>query len=129
MRALIIVLLSLLELEGCGELTDAATRIAYDLKAGVASLGAEEGAVHVVRHAPARAGECTGPFKVQFDQVGALIIWCMDAEGNTLSSHSTTYHSNYVDTAETSILDRPAGAELSIRLERRHGRPVIVGVS
>lgn len=114
---------------GCGDWTDAATRIAFDLKSGAASLGAQEGAAYVVRHAPARAGECMGPFKVQFDQVGALVIWCKDAEGNTLSSHSTSYHSNYVDTAETMILDRPAGAELSIRLERRHGRAVIVGVS
>ena len=129
LRSSIIVALTLVALVACGDWTDAATRIAYDLKAGAASLGVEEGAVYVVRHAPARAGECTGPFKLQFDQVGALVIWCKDAAGNTISSHSTSYHSNYVDTAQTSILDRPAGAELSIHLERRHGRAVIVEVS
>ena len=129
LRVFCVAALALMLIAGCGDWTDAATRIAYDLKAGAASLGAEEGAVYVVRHAPARAGECTGPFKVQFDQVGALVIWCQDAAGNTISSHSTSYHSNYVDTAQTSILDRPAGAELSIHLERRHGRAVIVEVS
>ena len=54
--------------------------------------------------------------------VGALIVWCRDARGDTVSSHSTSYHRDYVDTARTIILDTPARAPLRIELVRRSGR-------
>jgi hypothetical protein len=117
-------------LAGCGAFTDAATRIAYDLEAGVSRLGSEEGATYTVRHAtPSRRGECAGPFKVQFDKVGALVIWCKDSGGSTVSSHSTSYHRRFVETSQTYIVDKPAGAALLIQIERRNGRAVITGVS
>jgi hypothetical protein len=65
---------------------------------------------------------------VQLDQVGAIIIWCYDTAGHTVSSHSTTYHSRFVNTPQTYLLDKPAGATLTIELERRHGRAVITDV-
>jgi hypothetical protein len=117
-------------LAGCGDFTDAATRIAYDLEAGVPRLGSEEGATYTVRHAtPSRRGECAGPFKVQFDKVGALIIWCKDSGGGTVSSHSTTYHARFVATSLTYIVDKPAGSVLLIQIERKNGRAVITNVS
>jgi hypothetical protein len=119
----------LVALGGCGVFTDPATRIAFDIKAGVGRLGAEEGSSYTIRHTePSKSGECTGPYKIQFDKVGALIIWCEDAAGRTISSHSTSYHAQFVDTPKTIIVDKPAGSVLLITIERRRGRAVITSV-
>lgn len=123
------LLLFVAVLTGCDVFTDAATRIAYDIEANVDRLATAEGATHVIRHAtPSKPGECGGPFKVQFDKVGALIIWCKDSNGHTVSSHSTSYHARFIDTRETFITDKPSGSTLSIQIERRNGRPVITKV-
>jgi hypothetical protein len=113
-------------LAGCGIGTDAATRLAYDLEAGAGRLGSEPGARYSVQHrTPSRSGEREGPYSVQVDKVGALFIWCRDGAGRTVSSHSTSYHARFVDTPKTYILEKPAGATLTIDLERRAGRAVI----
>ncbi len=116
-------------LAGCGIGTDPATRLAYDLEAGANRLGTESGARYGVEHrTPSRSGECEGPYSVQVDKVGALFIWCRDGAGRTVSSHSTSYHARFVDTPRTFILEKPAGATLTIELERRAGRAVIADV-
>lgn len=116
-------------LSGCGLATDPATRLAADLEAGADGLRMDDGATGSVHHAtPSRAGQCVGPYKVQLDKVGALIIWCKDAAGTTVSSHSTTSHSPHVDTSRTYIVDKGAGETLIVELERRNGRAVITGV-
>jgi len=118
-------------LAGClpGFLTDAATRIAHDLESGAGRLGNAEGARHTVEHkTPSRGGECTGPYQVQLDKVGALVIWCKDAAGATVSSHSTSYHARYVDTPQTWLLEKGAGSTLKIVMERRGARAVITAV-
>jgi hypothetical protein len=59
-----------------GGFTDAATRLAYDIKAGFARVGSANGAGYVVEHrTPSRWGQCTGPYTVQLDQVGAIAWW------------------------------------------------------
>ena len=122
-------LLCLGAVAGCGIGTDAATRLAYDIEAGAGKLGGRSGATHSIRHhTPSKAGECTGPYKVQLDKVGALVIWCKDAAGRTVSSHSTSYHARFIDTPRTYILDKPAGATLIIDIERRNGRAVVADV-
>jgi hypothetical protein len=114
---------------GCDGWTDAATRLAFDIEAGTGRLGAQNGAKYSIRHnTPSKAGECTGPYRVQVDKVGALVIWCKDASGRTVSSHSTSYHGRYVDTPRTYILEKPAGEALIIDLERRNGRAVVTDV-
>jgi hypothetical protein len=65
---------------------------------------------------------------VQLDRVGAMIVWCNDAAGKTVSSHSTSSHNRAVDTSQTFIVDKDAGETLIIDLERRGGRAVITGV-
>jgi hypothetical protein len=119
--------MSVLLLAGC--LTDAATRLAYDLEAASGKVGRGEGATYTLVHrVPSSRGECTGPYRVQLDKVGALIFWCMDAAGDkTVSGHSTSYHRRYVDTSQTYILEKPAKEALLIDLERRGGRIVITG--
>ena len=120
--------LTVLLLAGC--VTDAATRLAYDIEHGAGRVGRANGALYTLVHrVPSSASECVGPYRVQLDKVGAIIVWCKDAVGaTTVSSHSTSYHARFVDTVETRIVDKPAKEALVIDLERRGGRVVIVGV-
>ncbi|MDP9197968.1 MAG: hypothetical protein M3O07_01970 [Pseudomonadota bacterium] len=105
------ILIVLIAVTGCDVVTDAATRLAY------------------VRHqTPSASGQCTGPYTVQLDKVGAIIIWCKDASGETVSSHSTSYHGRYVDTPTTHLLDKEAGSTLTVDLERRSGRAIVTDV-
>lgn len=114
---------------GCDGWTDAATRLAFDIEAGAGRLDRQNGAKHSIRHStPSKAGECTGPYRVQVDKVGAIVIWCKDAAGRTVSSHSTTYHARFIDTPRTYLLEKPAGATLTIDVERRNGRAVVTDV-
>jgi hypothetical protein len=128
-KALAVLSIGLVALPGCFlDFSDASTRIAADLQRGADQLGSQAGARYTVRHhEPSKAGECEGPYTVQLDKVGALIIWCKDAAGATVSSHSTTSHAPYVDTPQTYILDKAAGTDLVIELERRGERAVVVG--
>ena len=118
-----------ISLTACGIATDPATRLAADLEDAAGRLPAREGATDALHHAtPSRAGQCDGPYKLQLDQVGAMIVWCKDVAGNTISSHSTSSHSRAVDASQTFIVDKGAGETLIIDLERRDGRAVITGV-
>ncbi len=114
---------------GCDAFTDAATRLAYDLESAASKLGAAPGSRYTLVHrTPSKSGECVGPYTVQLDKVGALVVWCKGEAGATVSSHSTTYHSRFVDTPQTVIVEKPARSPLEVDLERRDGRAVIVGV-
>ncbi len=109
--------------------TDPATRLAADLENGADRLPLQECATDAVHHAmPSRPGQCDGPYKVQLDRVGAMVVWCNDAAGNTVSSHSTSSHNRAVDTSQTFIVDKGAGETLIVDLERRSGRAIITGV-
>lgn len=123
-----LLLLSLLLLTGC--FTDVATRIAYDIEAAAKRVGhTENSKFTLAHHTPSMKGECNHNYKIQLDKVGALIIWCKDEKNNqTLSSHSTSYHSRFVGTSDTYILEKNAGETLFIELERRNGRVVITEV-
>ena len=125
----LLLLIFLTAVTGCDVATDPATRRAYELEAGTGRLGREAGATYTVQHnQPSKSGECIGPYKVQLDRVGALIVWCNDASGHTVSSHSTSYHARFVETPQTYILEKPASTVLTIDLERRNGRAVITNV-
>ncbi|MFH1816792.1 MAG: hypothetical protein ABIK08_07720 [Pseudomonadota bacterium] len=120
------LLAAVLFLTGC--FTDAATRLAYDIESGANRMNRLDEARYSIRHTPAESSECTGPYTVQFDKVGALIVWCKDAAGNVVASGSTSYHARFIDTPTTYILDKPAGSTLAIDLERRAGRVVVANV-
>ena len=125
----LLLLISLSTVTGCDVATDPATRLAYDLEAGTGRLGREAGATYTVQHKqPSKSGECIGPYKVQLDKVGALIIWCNDASGQTVSSHSTSYHARFVETPQTYIVEKSAGTALTVDLERRNDRAVVTNV-
>jgi hypothetical protein len=110
--------------------TDAATRLACDIEAAADRVGRSEGSRFTLVHrTPSKSGQCVGPYKVQLDHVGAIVIWCKDATlDKTVSSHSTSHHGRFVDTPETHILDKSAAEPLVIELERRSGRVVIASV-
>lgn len=114
----------------CGGLgTDAATRLATDLRRGLRVLGTEEGARATLRSNPLRGAEAGGgSYEVQFDRAGALVVWCRDAEGRTTCSHSTSSHAPSVDTPRTWKVTKSAREPLVIQLTRRGGRAVIVAV-
>ena len=113
---------------GCNAFTDPATRLAYAIAAGADQLGSAEGASYSIRHTPAHAKECSGPYSVQLDKVGALILWCKSDSGDTLASGSTSYHSRFVDTPRTYVVEKPAGSTLTIEITRRNGRAVVSAV-
>lgn len=111
---------------GCSAFTDAATRLAYDIEAGESGLGKEAGARYSIQHkTPSKSGECIGPYTVQLDKVGMLVIWCKDETGKTVSSHSTSYHARFVDTPQTYLLDKSASPTQTIDIERRGNRAVV----
>lgn len=120
------LLAAVLFLTGC--FTDAATRLAYDIESGANRMNRLNEARYSIRHTPAESSECTGPYTVQLDKVGALIVWCKDAAGNVVASGSTSYHARFIETPTTYILDKPAGSTLAIDLERRAGRVVVADV-
>jgi len=128
-RAWLPLLFCLIFVAGCDIFTDPATRLASGIEAGASQLGSENGDTYSIQNlTPSKPGECVGPYTVQLDKVGALIIWCKDAAGHVVSSGSTSYHARFVDTPRTYIVDKPAGSTLTIDLERRNGRAVIVDV-
>jgi hypothetical protein len=128
-RARVGAALPLALLAACAVPTDPATRLAADLEAGADRLRPDEGATDSVHHAtPSRAGQCDGPYKVQLDKVGAMIVWCKDAAGGTVSSHGTTSHAPHVNAPRTYVVDKGAGETLIVDLERRGGRAVITHV-
>jgi hypothetical protein len=128
MKAIMFILFVLC-LAGCSVFEDAATSIAYDIERGVRHLGNKEGSSYVIVHdAKSRAGADARTIKVQFDKVGALIVWYSDADGEVLESGSTSYHSQFVDIPETIIADKPIDAALRIEVARRSGRAIVVAV-
>ena len=114
---------------GCDSFTDPATRLAYAIEGGVGNLRHKPGSEYLIDQFSPQAGdECAGAYKVQLDKVGAIIIWCMDASGAVESSHSTSYHARFVNTADTFLIEKPAGSALTVTLQRRDGLAVITSV-
>lgn len=118
----------MLLMTGCDLFTDAATRLAHDLEDAAKALRHEGDTVTLRHETPSRRGECEGPYTVQLDRVGALVIWCRDEQGEVVASPGTSYHGRFVTTPETYYLEKSAGDTLVIELEQRGGEVVIVEV-
>ena len=117
-------------LGGCDGWTDPATRLASDMESAVGRLDRADGArTTLVHREPSKPGECEGPYRVQLNATGAMIVWCFDDAGRTTASGSTSYHNNFTGTDEDFLVDKPAGEPLRVTWERRGGRPMIVSVS
>ena len=128
MRSTLLILISL-SLAACELFYDPATRLAYAIEAQVSHLGGKNGARYTIRYElPSELADSGGSYSVQFDQVGALIVWYKDANGKVTESASTSYYSRFVTTPRTFKLDKPGSTPLLIDLERQGGRAVIVDV-
>lgn len=128
-RIIALLLLPLLWLSACNLLEDPATSIGFTIESEVTHLGSTEGAHYTIRYRPpAKLAADGGSYSVQFDKVGALIVWYLDANGKVTESATTTFHARFVVTPQTYKLDKPGNAVLLIDLERRGGKAVIVDV-
>ena len=113
-------LAAVLFLSSCGVFTDAATRLASDIESAARKLEAPGDRITLHHEMPSRPGECAGPYTVQLDKVGALVIWCRDEDGEVLSSPGTSHHRRFVQAPETYYLHKGTG-EASRRLIVREG--------
>lgn len=124
-----LLLCALGALGACDVFTDSATRLAFDIERGIGGLGRRDGDEYIIVHRPTlRTPGGDGRVRVQLDKVGALIVWYTAADGTVLESGATSFHSRFVDTPQTWIVERAEGMEFAIRVQRRSGRAVIIGV-
>jgi len=112
----------------CNLLEDPATRLAYVIESEVRHLGHAEGARYTIRYQPSEELSNGGSYSVQFDKVGVLIVWYMDANGKVTESATTSYYSRFVTTPRTYKVDKSGDKALQIELERIGKRAVIVDV-
>lgn len=108
-------------------LTDAATRLARDLKDGAGRLQSSGATSRVVIHEMRRSPEgCAHGYRVQLSAASTLVVWCKGMDGlQTVSSHSTTSHLPQVDVPHTWIVDKAGGETLHVELTRTAGKPAV----
>ena len=114
---------------GCGLFSNPATRIANRIEMAADALGAKDGSAYLLMNlSPSGSGECRGPYSVKFDPKGTLTVWCKDKAGQVISTASTSAYARMVLTPHSYMVNKSAGASLTINLQRQHGRAVIIGV-
>ena len=121
---------ALLALSACGLFSgDGATRIAFRLESEAKQLRSSGMQNHAFGYVP-KGGfdDCSGAYDVQFSERSALVVWCKGAGGETVSSHGTTYHLNFVKVPRTWNVEKRAGEAMRIELTRQGDDVVITGV-
>jgi hypothetical protein len=113
-----------------GACTDGATRIAYDIEAGVEAFRSSNAARYTIRHVPERLPDgCGEAYTLQFSANSSLVIWCrQSSDGKVTSSHATTYHLRFVKVPKTFRLEKAAGEATLIDLAKSDGSIVVTGV-
>jgi hypothetical protein len=111
-------------------LTDAATRLARDVRDGADRLAWSRAAtVTVVHHVKATPEGCAAGYRVQLTAASAIVVWCRSAAGDTtVASYTTTSHLPAVDVPRTWIVDKAAGEPLVLELARTGGKPAVTRV-
>jgi hypothetical protein len=106
--------------------TDAATRLGWELKDAAASARRSATRRHVLVHLPKAWPEgCSTDYRVQLDKTGLLVFWC-SKNGTVTSSHSTSHHRSEVNFARTFIVDKKEGETLRLTLDASGATPVVV---
>jgi hypothetical protein len=110
--------------------TDAATRVAYDLEAGAKRFRKTPTVAATVEHSPKASPEgCPDGYTLQLSEESALLVWCQDSiAGPAVSSHTTTYHLNYVDVPRTLIIHKGRGQHVWLDLAKDGDRIVVTGL-
>jgi len=114
-------------LSGC---TDAATRVAFEIKREIAAFKRSPATSHSIRHVPKEwpAG-CTGPYTVQLMANSFLLVSCKDAASSqVVGGYNTTFHLRFVKVPQTFKLEKGAGEPLFIDVAKQNGRVVVVGL-
>jgi hypothetical protein len=110
--------------------TDAATRVADDLEAGAKRFRKTATATATVEHSPKATPEgCPGGYTLQLSEESALLVWCQDSIGGpSVTSHTTTYHLNYVDVPRTLVIHKERGQHVWLDLAKEGDRIVVTGL-
>jgi hypothetical protein len=113
-----------------GFLTDAATRLARDLRDGAGRLeSSRDGSRTVIHRMKARPEGCAHGYRVQMAAAAAIVVWCRSADGrDTTGSYSTTSHLPAVDVPRTWIVDKGAGEPLYVELAATGAKPSVTRV-
>lgn len=128
MRTVVPVAFAAAALFGCALLFDAATSIADDIETGAKQLESSSQSELTIVHTPrALRHDCADAYRVQFARDSLIGVWCYAPDDPTkvVSSHTTTYHLNFVDVPKTTIVDKKKGEPLSIELVKGAGKPVV----
>jgi outer membrane lipoprotein-sorting protein len=112
----------------CSVLLDAATSIADDIETGSKKLRSSSDSELTIVHTPhASRSDCADAYRVQFSRDSLIAVWCYAPDDPTrvVSSHTTTYHLNFVDVPDTTIVDKKKGEPLSIELVKGADKPIV----
>lgn len=108
-------------------LTDAATRLGYDLRDGADSLAPVEGSRKTVMHRMKSWPEgCSGHYDLQIEQ-RIIAVWCK-VDGQTHGSYTTSLHAPAMTVAERWLLTRTKDQPVIATFERQGGRAVLIKV-
>ncbi len=122
----------------CLLITDAATRLANDLRDGSGNLRRSElQELRVVHHPRAHPEGCDGAYEVTLQESlhhpgsgGSLLVGCVGSVdfASFGYSYSTTYHLNYVRVPKELRISKPAGAPLAVVLRKTPGTVDVVAL-
>ena len=106
--------------------TDAATRLGWELKDAARSARHSPTRRHVLLHRPKSWPEgCDTDYRVQFDKTGLVVFWC-SKNGKVTSSYSTSHHRSEVDFAQTFIVDKKEGETLRVSFDASGAKATVV---
>ncbi len=106
---LLVVLAVALGLAGCDFMTDAATRLAYDLEREANALRKSGDSARVFTHTPKKSpAGITGPYTVRLVTRGTIQI----------GKYHTTYHLNFVEVPKTLRIQKADGEGFVVVLTR-----------
>ena len=112
----------------CILMTDAATRLAYDLEREAGGLRSSRATTRVFEHRPVGwpAG-CQSDFDLMFGAAGDIAVRCVDKEHRPTTGvhHTTTYHLRFVKVPRALSVSRRNGARIRVTL-RKQGDAIIV---
>ena len=124
--------------------SDAATRVAYDIEAGIGRLNAADGSRMEIPHSPSRWPEgCAGAYALVIEAgasdalglgnfrtregSGSLHVDCNRSDGKP-HAWSTTYHLRFVVVPQRVRVEKKSKEVAVIEIERRGGKAVVVGL-